>query len=320
MAKPARATTARAPRTLRLRTKDLLTIDALDATELQNLLKLAADLKARPGAYAQRLAGKSVVLLFEKPSLRTRVSFEVGVHRLGGHAFFYDHSAERIGSREALKDYARNLERFVHAIVARVYEQSVLEGMATHTRAPIINALSNTHHPCQALADALTIAERFGSVKGRRIAYIGDGNNVCTSLAQAVCTLGGHMIVISPKGYVLPRNVLDQCRELAGASAGSLTTTNTPGAVEGCDVVYTDSWVSMHHTDAEARYRHLRPYQVNAALMAKAAKGAIFMHCLPAERGDEVTDEVIDGPASAVYDQAENRLHAQNALLLGLLA
>jgi ornithine carbamoyltransferase len=265
------------------------------------------------------LAGKSVVLLFEKPSLRTRVSFEVGVSRLGGHALFYDHSGERIGSREALKDYAKNLERFVHCVVARVYEQSVLEGMAQHARVPIVSALSNTHHPCQALADVLTLRERFGRVAGLRVAFVGDGNNVCTSLAQAVCLLGGHMTVVSPKGYVLAREVLDSCRELAAASGGSLTTTSSLGAVDGVDAVYTDAWVSMHHSDAEARYRAMRAFQVNAALMARAARRAIFMHCLPAERGDEVTDEVIDGPQSVVYDQAENRLHAQNALLVALV-
>jgi ornithine carbamoyltransferase len=299
--------------------KDFLTLTALSGAEIESLFATASALKAEPAKFATRLAGQSVVLLFEKPSLRTRVSFEVGVNRLGGHALFYDHSAERIGMRESLKDYARNLERFVQCIVARVYEQSVLEGMAEHARVPIVNALSNTHHPCQGLADALTIHERFGTVRGRKVVYLGDGNNVCTSLAEAVCTLGGHMTVISPKGYVLGREVLDRCRALAEASGGSMTTTSSLSAVEGAEVVYTDAWVSMHNTDAEARYRALRAYQVNAKLMAMASPKAIFMHCLPAERGDEVTDEVIDGPQSVVYDQAENRMHAQNALLLGLM-
>lgn len=301
-----------------LAASNFLTVTDLSAAELRGLFNTAASFKKNPAKFSHVLAGKSVVLLFEKPSLRTRVSFEVGITRLGGHALFYDHSAERIGMRESLKDYSRNLERFVQCIVARVYDQSVLEGMAEHASIPVINALSNTHHPCQALADVFTIHERFGTVAGKRVAYIGDGNNVCTSLAQAVCMLGGHMTVISPKGYVLPREILDQCRELAAASGGSITTTNSPDAVAGIDAVYTDAWVSMHNTDAEARYRALRPYQVNAKLMAKASPKAIFLHCLPAERGDEVTDEVIDGPQSSVYDQAENRLHMQNALLIGL--
>jgi len=303
-----------------LRTKDFLTVTDLSRPELEALLNLALELKARPQPHAHALDGKSVVLLFEKPSLRTRVSFEVGVYRLGGHALFYDHSAERIGSREALKDYAKNLERFAHCVVARVFEQSVLEGMAQHAQVPIVNALSNTHHPCQALADVLTLRQRFGKVAGLKLAYLGDGNNVCTSLAHALCLLGGHITVISPKGYVLPTDILDTCKELAQTSGGSLTTTSSLSAVDGADAIYTDAWVSMHHSDAEARYRAMRSYQVNPALLARAAKHAIFMHCLPAERGDEVTDEVIDGPQSVVYDQAENRLHAQNALLLSLLA
>lgn len=303
-----------------LAASNFLTVTDLSAAELRGLFNTAAAFKKNPAKFSRVLAGKSVVLLFEKPSLRTRVSFEVGITRLGGHALFYDHSAERIGMRESLKDYSRNLERFVQCIVARVYEQSVLEGMAEHASIPVINALSNTHHPCQALADVFTIHERFGTVAGKRVAYIGDGNNVCTSLAQAVCMLGGHMTVISPKGYVLPREILDQCRELATASGGNITTTNSPDAVAGIDAIYTDAWVSMHNTDAEARYRALRPYQVNAKLMAKASPKAIFLHCLPAERGDEVTDEVIDGPQSSVYDQAENRLHMQNALLIGLFS
>lgn len=302
-----------------LATKDFLTVTQLTAEELRGLFGTATAVKKNPEKFSTRLKGKSVVLLFEKPSLRTRVSFEVGVNRLGGHAFFYDHSAERIGMREGLKDYSRVLDRYVHAIVSRVYEQSVLEGMAAHSNAPIINALSNTHHPCQALADVFTIHESFGGVKGVKVAFLGDGNNVCTSLAQAVCLLGGHMTVICPKGYVLAREVLNECRGLAEASGGSITTTNSPDAAAGADVLYTDAWVSMHNTDAEQRYRVLRPYQVNAKLMSAAAKRAVFMHCLPAERGDEVTDEVIDGAQSVVYDQAENRMHMQNALLLGLV-
>lgn len=299
--------------------RDLLTITQLTGDRLRALIASASALKARPEEFATRLRGKGVVLLFEKPSLRTRVSFEIGVSKLGGHAIFYDHSADRIGMREGLQDYARVLGRYVDAIVARVYEQSVLEGLAKFSPVPIINALSNTHHPCQALADVFTIHEKLGTVKGVRVAFLGDGNNVCTSLAHAVCMLGGEMQVISPPGYALPEVVLQECRALAKGSGGSITTTSDPDAVAGAQVVYTDAWVSMHNTDAEERYRVLRPYQVNAKLMARAARGAIFMHCLPAERGDEVTDAVMDGARSAVYDQAENRLHTQNALMLELM-
>jgi ornithine carbamoyltransferase len=299
--------------------KDYLSVTQLAPDVLRSLLELALKIKKSPGDFSKVLAGKSVVLLFEKPSLRTRVSFEVGITRLGGHAFFYDHSKERIGMRESLKDYAKNLERFVHAVVARVFEQSVLEGMAEHARIPIVNALSNEEHPCQGLADAFTLHERFGKVAGLKVAYIGDGNNVATSLAQAVVLLGGHFVMIAPRSYGLSKDALEKLRDLAAIGGGSVTTSTERDAVSGVDAIYTDAWVSMHHTDAEKRQRALRPYQVNAQLMEKAAKHAIFMHCLPAERGHEVTDEVMDSGQSAVYDQAENRLHAQNALMVRLL-
>lgn len=301
------------------RLKDYLSVTQLTPMALQSLLELAGKIKKSPADFSRSLAGKSVVLLFEKPSLRTRVSFEVGVTRLGGHAFFYDHSKERIGMRESLKDYAKNLERFVHAVVARVFEQSVLEGMAEHARIPIINALSNEEHPCQGLADVFTLYERFGKVAGLKVAYVGDGNNVATSLAQGIVLLGGHFVMIAPRNYGLSKETLERLRELAAVGGGSITISTERDAVSGVDAIYTDAWVSMHHTDAEKRQRALRPFQVNAQLMEKAAKHAVFMHCLPAERGHEVTDEVIDSAQSVVYDQAENRLHAQNAMLVKLL-
>ena len=299
---------------------DLLTIDALTPADLERTLALAAEFKARPAKFATALKGKSVVMLFEKPSLRTRVSFEVGVVRLGGHALFYDHQAQRIGARESVRDYAKNLERWVHAIVARVYEQGTLTELAAHASVPVVNALSNEHHPCQALADLLTLRERWGKLAGKRVCFIGDGNNVATSLAQAGVLAGMIVTVITPPGYGLPEATEAKIRELAAAGGGELVISEDPGAVAGQQAVYTDEWASMHHADGAKRAKAFAGYQVNAGLMAKAARGALFMHCLPAQRGGEVTDEVIDAPTSVVYDQAENRMHAQNAVLMRLLA
>ncbi len=304
-----------------LTVKDLVSAATPTGGDVATLLRTAADVKANPGAYADTLRGLSVVLLFEKPSLRTRLTFEVGVHRLGGQAIYYDHSAERIGQRESIKDYARNLERWVHGIVCRTYSQRTIEALAEHARVPVINALSDAHHPCQALADVLTLVEHFGGVAGLPIAYVGDGNNVCVSLMHVACRAGAHVRVITPKGY---RPDAAQARIAAGFaedSGGSLTLSHEPADVAGCRAVYTDTWVSMHQKDdAEARERAFVPYRVDAALMARAAPDAVFMHCLPAHRGEEVADEVIDSSASLVYEQAENRLHAQNALLVHTVA
>lgn len=299
---------------------DFLTVDALSPAQLASVLKTAAKGKRDRRFGAKAMAGMSVVMLFEKPSLRTRVSFEVGVNRLGGHALFYDHSKERIGERESVPDYGRNLERFCDMIVARVYEQKVLEELADNCGVPVVNALSNEHHPCQAVADALTITEHLGSVKGKTVAYVGDGNNVALSLAQAVVILGGHALVVAPKGYWLSERDAASVRDLASASGagGTFTASDRLDDLYGVDVIYTDAWVSMHHQDAAKRLNAFEPYQVNSKMMAGAG-GAIFMHCLPAERGVEVTADVIDGPASVVFDQAENRLHAQNAIMLHLM-
>ncbi|HYD00068.1 MAG TPA: ornithine carbamoyltransferase [Phycisphaerales bacterium] len=296
---------------------DFLTLDALSPAQLRAVLNTAAKGKRDRRFGARSLAGTSVVMLFEKPSLRTRVSFEVGVNRLGGHALFYDHSKERIGERESVPDYGRNLERFCDCIVARVYSQESLEELAASCSVPVVNALSDTHHPCQALADVLTITEHLGAVEGKTVAYVGDGNNVALSLAQAVVMLGGHMLVVTPDGYGLGERDTAAVRGLV-QGRGSFTATTDLDDLQGVDVIYTDAWVSMHHKDAPKRLKAFRPYQVNSAMMANAG-GAIFMHCLPAERGVEVTADVVDGPASVVFDQAENRLHAQNALLMHLL-
>ncbi len=300
-----------------LSTKDLVSAATLTASDLSMILDTALAFKADPAAYRGVLDGRSVAMLFEKPSLRTRVTFEVGTARLGGHPLYYDHGFERIGQRESVKDYARNLERWVHAIVLRTYSQRTIEEMAAVARVPVINALSDTDHPCQALADALTLVERFGRVEGLNVCYIGDGNNVCVSLMHVLCKLGGHVRVITPKGFAPPADAVAETHEFARLSGGSLTLTNDPAAVAGADAVYTDTWVSMHQEDqSDAREKLFVPYRVDAELMARAAGHAVFMHCLPAHRGEEVTDEVIDSPASVVYDQAENRLHAQNAVLI----
>lgn len=296
--------------------KDLLTIAALAPDEITRLLATARACKLEPARFASALAGKSIILLFEKPSLRTRVSFEVGVNRLGGHAIYYDHSKQRIGERESVRDYGRNLERWVHAIVARVFEQRLVNELAENTCVPVINALSDDHHPCQALADALTISERFGTLKDVRVAFIGDGNNVCVSLCEAVCGLGGHMTVISPRGHEPPAAAMNTCRRIASESGGSLQAGTDMKAVHGADVVYTDEWVSMHQTASAERLTAFEPYRITPAVMASASNRAVFMHCLPAVRGQEVAAEVIDSPQSLVYNQAENRMHVQNAVLL----
>ncbi len=299
-----------------LSTKDLLTIAQLSRDELDLLFATAGEIKGDPLGHNRALAGLSVVLIFEKPSLRTRVSFEVGVHRLGGQAIFYDCSAEHVGARESVKDYARNLERWVHGIVARTYSQETLEGLAANSRVPVINALSNTHHPCQALADLFTLKEQFGTLEGVRLAYVGDGNNVCHSLIQCATKLGVDVTVVGPQQYWPDPAVVSLCKKFAKSSGGSITLSENVSAVKGHDAIYTDAWVSMHQTDGAARTAALAAYQVNEALMDRASSHCVFMHCLPAHRGEEVTHAVMDSPESMVYQQAENRMHVQNAVLL----
>ncbi len=300
---------------------DFLTLEALTPGQFEMLFRTAERVKADVDAYAGALRGKSVILLFEKASLRTRVTFEVGIHRLGGQALYFDHSAQRIGQREAIKDYGKNLDRWVHAIVARVYKHSTLTELAEHARIPVVNALCDLHHPCQALADLFTLRERFGSLAGVKLAYVGDGNNVCQSLMIGASKLGMHMTVVTPKGYAPEAAFVNGCLANAKESGATLTVSTDPTAVAGHDAVYTDTWVSMgDEAEAKKREKAFPPYQVNEGLMRLAGKNALFMHCLPAHRGQEVTDEVIDSANSVVLEEAENRLHVQNALLLHLLA
>jgi ornithine carbamoyltransferase len=317
-----------------LKNSDLLTLATLDAAQIEELFITAAATKRDISPYRRSLDGKTIILLFEKPSLRTRVTFEVGPGKMGAKTIFFDHSKERVGAREAVKDYGRNLERWVDCIVARVFSQDVLEELAANCDVPVINALSDSFHPCQALADYFTLCEKLGGkqgvkaglnkLKGFKLAYIGDGNNVCASLMHGAAKLGVHLTVICPKGYQPEPAVLDEARAMAGNSGATITVTHDPGAVKGAQAVYTDTWVSMgDEAEKVKRMGAFAKFRVDEKLMEQAANGSgaepYFMHCLPAHRGAEVTDAVIDAPTSIVYDQAENRMHVQNALLLHML-
>jgi ornithine carbamoyltransferase len=296
-----------------------LSILDFDVEALQACLDLAAQLKAARAAgvpHEKPLAGKHIALLFEKPSLRTRSTFQIAVRELGGDIIEPPQDVA-LGGRETIADVARNLERWVAGAVVRTFAQSRLEAFAA--AAPglrVVNALTDEEHPCQALADCLTLTEKWGSLRGRTIAYVGDGNNVATSLAQAAVMLGAHVRVVTPTGFELPAHVVAGIEALTGTGGSLALSTDPVEGVKGADAVYTDVWASMGQED-EAAERHaiFAAFQVNEAMMSHAAPGAQFMHCLPAHRGDEVTNEVIDSPASIVFDQAENRLHAQKALL-----
>jgi ornithine carbamoyltransferase len=283
-------------------------------------LRRAAALKAARAAgrrHEQPLSGLHVALLFEKPSLRTRSTFQIAVRELGGDTIEPPEDAA-LGGRESIADVARNLERWVAAAVVRTFAQARLEEFAAAApQLHVINALTDEEHPCQALADCLTLTDHLGDLRGRTVAFVGDGNNVAASLAQAVVMLGGRMRIASPEGFALDPAIVAGVLERAGRTGGTLDLCVSPSeAVRGADAVYTDVWTSMgEEAEAIARRRIFTPYQVNAALMAQAAPKALFMHCLPAHRGDEVTDEVIDSKISVVFDQAENRLHTQKALL-----
>ena len=305
--------------------KDFLSVLDLSAADLARLLDLAQQLKAdrRLGfkaPTASALAGRHVAMLFEKPSLRTRATFEIAVKELGGDTLHIPFEFAD-GVREPLEDVARNLERWVHGLVVRTYAQEKVATMAAAApRMHVINALSDEQHPCQALADMLTLQEHWGSLRGRRMAFVGDGNNVATSLAHATALVGVSLHVASPRGYELPEPVVRAATRVAGDGAQIRLFNDPREAVEGADAVYTDVWTSMgQERETDRRKQIFSNYQVNTDLMAAAAPDALFMHCLPAHRDEEVTSEVLDSPASVVFDQAENRLHTQKALLLMLL-
>lgn len=298
---------------------DLLTGAEWNPAHTRDLLLLSADMKARPGRYASTLAGKFIALIFEKPSLRTRVTFDVGIQSMGGSVVFLDHTqaSASLGARESIADVARNLDRWVHGIVARVYKQSVLEEMAANAGIPVINALSDKFHPCQALADFFTLEERFGALRGFKLTYVGDGNNVCHSLSYLAARLGVHLRIATPPDYQPAPEVIADSKRVARETKAKIELFADPReAVAGAQAIYTDSWTSMGF-EAEERTRNVvfAPYQVNAELMSLAAPDAVFMHCLPAHRGLEVTAEVLDGPRSLVLDQSENRMYVQKAIL-----
>lgn len=295
--------------------RSVLDIDDLSASQLRRILSLAARLKCQPAP--PLLDGRCVAALFEKPSSRTRVSFEVAVVSLGGHCVVLRSEEVDLGRREATGDVARVLSAYCVAIGARVHQHSALLEMARAASVPVVNLLSDRAHPLQAIADLLTLEERLGGLEGRRVAFVGDGNNVASSLALAGALCGLDVVVASPPGYELDESVVERARNLGGTLELAADPTE---AVSGADAIYTDTWVSMGSEDeTEARQRAFAPYRVDGRLLAAARPGAIFLHCLPAHRGEEVTAEVLDGPASAVWQQAENRLHAAKALLVELL-
>jgi ornithine carbamoyltransferase len=301
--------------------RDLISIQDFMPEELACALELAAAMKARPGDYRGTLVGKQIVLFFEKPSLRTRLTFEAGINSLGGVSFFVDQTQMRLGARESLSDVAHNLERWVDGVVLRTFAHETVTTMAEHTSIPVINALSELEHPCQAMADMLTLQEHLGDLRNVHLAYVGDGNNVAHSLMLAAASLGATISVGTPEGYEPHEGIVSAAKQIASASGGHVEVVNDPvEAVAGADAVYTDVWASMGQEDEAAERRQIfMPFQVDQELFSCAAQHAVFMHCLPAHRGDEVAAAVIDSPRSVVFDQAENRLHMQKAILVLLL-
>ena len=306
-----------------LRGQDFLTLADLSPGQLRCLLDRASQLKALQanGQPHQLLAGLSLAMLFEKASLRTRTTFMVGMSQLGGFAVDLMNEHTQIGVRESIPDIARNLERWVDALMARVYAHRTLEELAAWADIPVINGLSDLTHPCQALADVLTMREHLGGLAGRKLAYVGDGFNVCNSLLFAGALAGMHVRVAAPEGYEPDDDILERAQEIADDAGGGIEIGNDPqAAVRDAEVVYTDAWVSMGlEHEAGQRREVFAPFRVDDRMMALADSDAIFMHCLPAHRGEEVTDAVLDGPQSVVFDQAENRLHTQKALLVAIM-
>lgn len=305
----------------RLSVDDMLCTSALDPTDFAAIFDTARALKSGRTTHTEVLRHKRLAMIFEKDSLRTRFTFDVGMQDLGGSAVFMDHRDARLGSRESVRDMALNLERWVHCIVARTFKHKVLEEMAEHTDIPVINGLSDFVHPCQALADFLTLYEKWGDVRGKTLTYVGDGNNTCHSLIYTAAKLGTNIRACSPEGYEPNARVVNEAMRVAQDSGSEISIVNDPeAAAEGADAIYTDVWASMGQEDEiEERNGVFADYQVDADMMERAHPAALFMHCLPAHRGWEVTQEVMDGPQSVVYDIAENRLHVQKALLALLI-
>jgi ornithine carbamoyltransferase len=304
--------------------KDFITLSDWSTQSLQELLDLAVRLKAeyKAGGNAPILQHKTLAMIFQKPSLRTRVSFEMGMKHLGGSAMMLGPDEIGLGKRESIADVARVLSGYVQGIMARVFAHAHVEELARWANVPVINGLSDSQHPCQAMGDMLTIYEHYGALKGLKIAYIGDGNNVAASLLLAAAHLGAHFTIATPSGYGLSEESLSQAEPFAAVSGCRIQSYTDPrSAVDGADVIYTDTWVSMgQEAETEARLKVMWPYQVNADLLRHAATGAIVMHCLPAHRGQEITDDVADGSQSVIFPQAENRMHIQKAILAKLMS
>jgi len=305
----------------RLSGEDLCSIADISSSEMRAIMKLGHDVKENPRDYRRALDAKQMVLMFEKASLRTRLSFEAGINTMGGNAIFFDQTNSPLGERESIADVARNVERWVDVMVLRTYAHDTITEMAANSRVPVINALSDFEHPCQALADFMTLEEHFGSATGLNFTYVGDGNNVCHSLMMVGAQLGANVTVATPRGYSPDIEIVTKAREIAEQNGCEVRLTQDPqAAAENADAIYTDVCVSMGmEHESTKRAPIFRPFQVNEALMSRARESAVFMHCLPARRNAEVTDVVLDGPQSIVFDQAENRMHAQKALLLLLL-
>ncbi len=303
--------------------KHLLSMQDLSSKEIDAILDKAAELKQklRKGEPHELLHGRTLGMIFAKPSTRTRVSFEAAMTQLGGHAIYLGMGDLQLGRGETIADTARTLSGYVDVIMARLFKHENIAELARHSSIPVINGLTDLHHPCQTLGDLLTILEKKGKLKGLKLSWVGDGNNVCNSLLLGCTLVGMNISAACPKGYEPPVEIVKQARANAKKSGAKLELLNNPKeAVAGADVVYTDVWISMgQEKEAKKRMRAFKGYQVNAQLLKGAKPGAIIMHCLPAHRGLEITEDVIDGPRSAVWDQAENRLHAQKAVLVSLL-
>ena len=301
--------------------KDFLTIRDFSREEILGTFKLASDMKANPQSYASALKGKTLAMIFEKPSLRTRVSFDVGIQQLGGFSVVLQPAEISLGKRESVYDVAKNLERMVQGIMIRTFAHQIAVDMANYASVPVINALTDYSHPCQALAAYLTIKEVKGDFKGLKLCFVGDGNNVAHSLMFAGARLGVHVTIACPKGYEPSPVAVQHAAEDAKATGARIEVVHdAQEGVRNADAIYTDVWASMgQESEAAKRKAIFQPFQVNKQLMAKANAGALFMHCLPAHRGDEVTDEVIDSPASVVFQEAENRLHVQKAVMYQLM-
>ncbi len=301
--------------------EDFLSMRDLSSDEIGGLLQKAIEIKAHPERYRDALRGKALAMIFEKPSLRTRVSFDVGIHQLGGFSINLTPGEINLGKRESIHDVAKNLERMVQGIMIRTFGHDIVEEMARHAAIPVINGLTDFSHPCQALADYMTILEVKGHLQGLKLAYVGDGNNVAHSLIYAAALLDVNISIATPAGYEPKPGVVEWARGAIGSKGCKLEVTqDAVAAARQADVIYTDVWASMgQEAEAAARKKIFQPYQVNRELFGHAAPDAIFMHCLPAHRGDEVTAEVIDSPRSVVFRQAENRLHAQKAVMVDLM-